>query len=408
MEGNKKQKINTLSVLNGGIDMQLSLTDEQIMIQETVRNFVQQELLPLEMEFIRNAREGKQGITTEKYKELQLKAKEFGFWGLSTPLEYGGADLSLVMKVLINIELGKTIIPFHFGGDADNILYHCNEKQKQKYLYPVISGERVSCFALTEPGAGSDARNIQTSATKDGNDWIINGEKIFITNGNEADFAIVFAVTDKEKGGKGGVTCFLVDREMGWRSENIHTIDGWDPASLIFDNVRVPEENVLGTIGQGFELGLQWITNGRTLIPARAIGIAERLLQMGIEYSQTRYAFKQPISEYQAIQWMLADSAVEIEASKWLVLNAAYTADLGKNAQHNATVAKLYGSNMVNRVVDRILQVHGGMGLTKELPIELWYRSVRKYRVFEGTDEILKRTIARNLLTGKVKVGDLV
>lgn len=385
--------------------MQLSLTDEQKMIQDTVREFVRKELIPLEFEFIRNEREGRTGISKERYKQIQLKGKEAGFWGLSTPEKYGGIDLDLLTRVIINIELGKTIIPFHFGGDADNILLHCNEEQKQKYLYPVINGERISCFALTEPGAGSDARNIQTTAIKRGNEWIINGEKIFITNGNEADFAIVFAVTDKEKGGHGGVTCFLVDREMGWRSENIHTIDGWDPASLIFDNVRVPEENILGEVGQGFELGMKWITNGRTIIPARAIGIAERLLQMGIEHSKTRIAFNHPISEYQAIQWMLAESAVEIEASKWLVYNAAYTADIGKPSQYNAAIAKLYGSNMVNRVVDRILQIHGGMGLTKELPIELWYRSVRKYRVFEGTDEILKRTIARNLLSEKVKAG---
>lgn len=385
--------------------MQLTLTDEQKMIQDTVREFVRKELIPLEFEFIRNEREGRTGISKERYKKIQLKGKEAGFWGLSTPEKYGGTDLDLLTRVLINIELGKTIIPFHFGGDADNILYHCNEEQKQKYLYPVINGERLSCFALTEPGAGSDARNIQTTAIKYGHEWIINGEKIFITNGNEADFAIVFAVTDKEKGGHSGVTCFLVDREMGWKSENIHTIDGWDPASLIFDNVRVPEENILGEVGHGFELGMKWITNGRTIIPARAIGIAERLLQMGIDHSKTRIAFNHPISEYQAIQWMLAESAVEIEASKWLVYNAAYTADIGKPSQYNATIAKLYGSNMVNRVVDRILQIHGGMGLTKELPIELWYRSVRKYRVFEGTDEILKRTIARNLLSEKVKVG---
>jgi acyl-CoA dehydrogenase len=387
--------------------MQLTLTDEQKMIQETVRDFIRKELIPLEIEFIRNEREGRTGISKQRYKEIQLKGKEVGYWGLSTPEKYGGTNLDLLTRVLINIELGKTIIPFHFGGDADNILYHCNEEQKEKYLYPVINGDRLSCFALTEPGAGSDARNIQTTAIKDGNEWIINGEKIFITNGNEADFAIVFAVTDKEKGGHGGVTCFLVDREMGWKSENIHTIDGWDPASLLFDHVRVPEENILGEVGHGFELGMKWITNGRTIIPARAIGIAERLLQMGIDYSKTRIAFNHPISEYQAIQWMLAESAVEIEASKWLVYNAAYTADIGKPSQHSATIAKLYGANMVNRVVDRILQIHGGMGLTKELPIELWYRSVRKYRVFEGTDEILKRTIARNLLSEKVKVGSL-
>lgn len=386
--------------------MQLRLTDEQQMIKETVREFVEKELIPLEPEFLRNQREGRVGISKEKIKELQLKAKEAGFWGISTPEEYGGANLSPIMQVIINIELGKTIIPFNFGGEADNILYECNEEQKKKYLIPVINGERQSCFALTEPGAGSDAKSIKTRAVKDGNEWVINGEKIFITFGLEADFAIVFAVTDKEKGANGGITCFLVDRDMGWRAEEIHTLDGWNPATLILDNVRVPEENVLGEVGKGFELGLRWITKGRTGIPARAVGIAERLLQMGIDYAKERIAFGKPIAEYQAIQWMLADSAVELEAAKWLVINAAYMAEQGKDARHHASIAKLYGANMVNRVVDRVLQIHGGMGLTKELPIEYWYRAVRKYRIFEGTDEILRRTIARNLIKGYVKIGE--
>ncbi|MDA5108362.1 acyl-CoA dehydrogenase family protein [Brevibacillus thermoruber] len=388
--------------------MDFTLTDEQKMVQRTVREFVQKEVMPLEQQVLRNEREGRPGITREEIRALQLKAKELGFWGINTPEEYGGANLGPIMTALITMELGRTFVPFTFGGSADNILYYCNEEQKQRYLIPVINGERRSCFALTEPGAGSDARNIKMSAVKDGDHWVLNGEKVFITNGNEADFAMVFAVTDKEKGADGGVTCFLVDRDMGWRSEYIHTMGEWGPASLIFENVRVPEENILGEPGKGFALGMKWIGQGRWMIPARAIGAAERLLQMGIDYAKTRVTFGEPIAERQAIQWMIADSAVEIEAAKWIVLRAAWMAEKGLDARHQSSMAKLFGANMGNRVVDRVLQIHGGMGYTKELPIERWYREARLWRIYEGTDEIQRRTIARNLLKGYVKVGELL
>ncbi|MEK4425841.1 acyl-CoA dehydrogenase family protein [Solibacillus sp. FSL K6-1523] len=388
--------------------MDFTLNDEQKMIQKTVRDFVNRELKPLEQEVLKNEREGRPSISREKIKELRAKAKEMGFWGINTPEEYGGANLGPIMSVLIAMELGRTYVPFNFGGTADNILYLCNEEQKQKYLIPTINGERRSCFALTEPGAGSDARSIQMRAVKDGDEWVLNGEKVFITNGNEADFAMVFAVTDKEKGANGGVTCFLVDREMGWESEYIHTMGEWGPATLIFDNVRVPEENILGEVGQGFNLGMQWIGQGRYMIPAGGIGAAERLLQMAIDYSKTRVTFGKPIAERQAIQWMIADSAVEIEAAKWIVLRAAWMAENGMDARHQSSMAKLNGAIMANQVVDRVLQIHGGMGYTKELPIERWYRELRLYRIFEGTDEIQRRTIARNLLKGNAKVGELL
>lgn len=388
--------------------MDFSLTDEQKMIQKTVRSFVKKELIPLEAEVLRNERDGKPGISEEKIAELRSKAKDMGFWGINTPEEFGGADLGPTMTALIMMELGRTFVPFSFGGSADNILYYCNEQQKENYLLPVINGEKKSCFALTEPTAGSDAANITMRAVKDGNDWVLYGEKVFITNGNEADFAMVFAITDSEKGPQGGVTCFLVDREMGWHSEYIHTMGEWGPASLVFDNVRVPEENILGELGKGFALGMKWIGQGRWIIPARGLGAAERLLQMAIDYSHQRFTFGKPISERQAIQWMIADSAVEIEATRWLVLHAAWLAEEGRDNRHYSSIAKLYGTNMANRVVDRVLQIHGGMGYTKELPIERWYREMRVWRIFEGTDEIQRHIISRNLLKGNVKVGELM
>jgi acyl-CoA dehydrogenase len=386
--------------------MDFRLTDEQKMVQQTVRDFVTRELVPLEGDVLRNEREGRPGIERSKIKQLQQKAKEMGFWGINTPEEYGGAQLGPIMSAIIGMELARTFVPFNFGGSADNILFYANEEQKKQYLIPTINGERRSCFALTEPSAGSDPANIKMRAEKDGDHWILNGEKVFITGGHEADFTMVFAVTDPKKGAHGGVTCFLVDREMGWRSDYIPTMGVWGPASLYFENVRVPEKNILGELNGGFNLGMQWIGAGRWNIAARAVGVAERLLQMAIDYSKTRSTFGKPISERQAIQWMIADSHVEIEATRWLALYAAWQAEQHIDTRHAASVAKLFGANMANQVVDRVLQIHGGMGYTKELPIERWYREVRVWRIFEGTDEIQRYIISRDLLKGYVKVGE--
>jgi alkylation response protein AidB-like acyl-CoA dehydrogenase len=384
--------------------MDFSLSEEEVQIRDWVRTFVDKEIRPLEPEVLRRERDNKPGLTTDELNELRQKAKQSGFWGIQTPEEYGGMDLSAVMSALIEAELGRSFVQFSFGGYADNILYHANEEQKQRYLLPTISGERKSCFAITEPGAGSDAKNIRTRAEKDGSEWVINGEKTFITGGNEADFTMVFAVTDKEKGADGGVTCFLADRDMGWRSEYIDTMGQWGPAALIFENVRVPEENILGEVGQGFQLAMQWIGRGRYMLPARALGACERLVEMAIETSKNRVTFGEPISNRQAIQWMIADSGMEIEALRWLVLHAAWVVDSGMDSRQYQSMAKLYGGVKANEIVDRVMQIHGGMGYTRELPIERWYRELRLLRIYEGTDEIQRRTISRNLIKGHASV----
>ena len=379
-----------------------SLTDEERQIRDTVRDFIQREVMPLEPEVLRNERAGRPGVERAVIRGLQLKARRSGFWGVLTPEEYGGMNLGPVMAAIIAMETGRTFVPFQFGGAADNILYFANDEQKRRYLIPTIEGERISCFAITEPGAGSDARSIRSSARRDGGDFVINGEKTFITNGNEADFVMVFAVVPDE-----GVTCFLVDRDMGWKSEPIPTMGEWGPASLVFDEVRVPADSVLGEVGGGFDLAMAWIRRGRFMIPARAVGSAERLLQMAIDYAKIRHSMGQPIAGYQAIQWQIADSQVEIESAKWLTLYAAWREQQGLDGRHAASIAKLNGAVMANNVVDRVLQIHGGMGYTKELPIERWYRELRLLRIYEGTDEIQRRTIARNLLKGHARLGEI-
>lgn len=384
--------------------MDLSLTDEESEIREWVRTFVRKEIMPLEAEVLRRERRHEPGLTAEELAGLRATAKDAGFFGVQTPEEYGGMGLGAVMAALVEIELGRSFVPFSFGGEADNILYMANEQQRETYLVPTIEGRRRSCFAITEPGAGSDARAIRTAARRDGDEWVINGEKTFITRGNEADFAMVFAVTDKDKGASGGVTCFLVDRDLGWASEPIDTMGEWGPASLIFDDVRVPHENILGEEGRGFELAMRWIGRGRYLLPARALGACERLVDMGMEHARGRVTFGEPIADRQAIQWMVADSAVEIESLRWLILSAAWQVDQGLDSRHAQSLAKLHGGVKANEIVDRVLQMHGGMGYTRELPVERWYRELRLLRIYEGTDEIQRRTIARNLLRGHASV----
>ncbi len=385
--------------------MDFALSDEQRMILGTVRQFVQKELLPLEAEIQRAEVEARHFPDRTTVRELQATARKAGLWGLLTPEEYGGANLGFLMTALITMETARALVPFIYGGGADNILYQCTPAQRERYLLPTIEGERQSCFALTEPDTGSDATNIKMPAIRDGTDWVLNGQKVFITNGCEADFAIVFAVTDRSKGYKGGVTAFLVDRAMGWTSRRIETMGSWGPAELHFENVRVPAENVLGGVGNGFQLAMAWIGQGRLLIPARAVGQAQRLLEMGRDYARQRIAFGHPIADYQAIQWMLADSAVEIEQVGWLVLSAAWKADQSGDARHVISMAKLAGAEMIWRVADRVLQIHGGTGYTKEMPIERVMRDVRVYRIYEGTDEIQRRSIARNLLERNAPIG---
>jgi alkylation response protein AidB-like acyl-CoA dehydrogenase len=384
--------------------MDLTLSDEEREIREWVRTFVRREIMPLEPDVLSRERRHEPALTSPELRALQDKAKESGFFGVNTPEEYGGMGLSALMTALVETELGRSFVPFKFAGDADNILFLANEEQKSTYLEPTISGERKSCFAITEPGAGSDARAIRTKAVREADEWVITGEKTFITGGNEADFCMVFAVTDPEKGADGGVTCFLVDRDRGWKSEYIDTMGEWGPAALVFDNVRVPNSAILGEEGKGFELALRWIGRGRYLLPARALGACERLLEMGMEHARNRVTFGEPIAERQAIQLRVADSAVEIEALRWLVLTAAWQVDAGLDSRHAQSMAKLYGGVKANEIVDRVLQMHGGMGYTRELPVERWYRELRLLRIYEGTDEMQRRTIARNLLRGHASV----
>ncbi len=380
--------------------MNFELPEELKLLREMVRSFVQKELLPLEEQV-----EQEDDVPPDTLHRLRTKARDLGLLGINIPQEAGGAGLGVLANCIVREELGRSSLAMSYTVRGPSpILSFCTLEQREKYLTPCLRAEKRDCFALTEPNAGSDAAAIETTARRDGNYFILNGTKIFVTDGRKADFVIVFAVTDKEKKARGGITAFLVDKgtpgfsvgavfkKMGWR--------GTDLAELVFIDCRVPAENVLGEVGQGFPLAMKWVDQGRLGVAATALGTAERLLSLASDYARQRKTFGKPLSERQAIQWMIADSATEIAAARLLIYQAAWAGDEGQEIRQDAAMAKLYASEMAGRVADRALQIHGGMGYMKELPIERMYRDMRYNRIAEGTSEILRFLIARNLLKG--------
>lgn len=375
--------------------MDFSLSDETTMIRDVVRQFTENELFPLEQEFCLTGH-----LSLEKRLALQQKGRDLGFWALDVPKELGGAGLDQVTLSEIYRELYRSPVMFEFGGAVEPALYLCNDEQKERYFHPVVRGERRSCFAFTEPGTGSDLARIQTRAVRKGDRWVINGSKTFISHVDRADFIILFVNTDPGKGSK-GISCFLVDKDTPGLdiSKPIPTMgDDWDPYTLFFNDCEVPHENLIGELNQGFIVADQQLTHGRFMIAAFCVGIATRCLELATAYSKERITFGQPLASNQAIQWMLADSEVELMAAQLLVYQAASMADSGKAIRNEAFVAKLYATEMAQRVCDRAMQILGGMGYTRELPIQSFYRQARLWRIGHGSSEIHRMMIARNML----------
>jgi acyl-CoA dehydrogenase len=380
--------------------MDFELPEDVAMLQKTVRRFVQEELIPLETQ-VPEAEDLPAGIKAR----LEQKAKDLGLWLLDVPQEYGGAGLSCLMICVIYEEASKSVLlPFRgpgiFGPRVGPILLSCNDAQKEKYLFPIVRGEKRACFAMSEPNAGSDAASIRTTAVKDGDSYIINGTKTWISGASKSNFAQVFAVTDRSKGVK-GITCFLVDMNTpGVRITNrIELMIPDRPCEIVFEDCRVPESNIVGTCGRGFDIGQQWLLFSRIVNHgAKALGVAERCIEMSVKYAKQRVTFGLPLINRQAIQWMLADSACQLHATRLMVRHAAWKFDRGMNVQYETAMVKLYASEMVGGVVDKALQIHGAMGLTKDLPMERWYRDVRSRRITEGASEIQRMLIARSLI----------
>lgn len=377
----------------------IELSDELKMIRDQTRRFVEKELIPREEE-IENA--------DNVPEDIVQKLRQLGYFGIKTPPEYGGLGLGLLGYCIIQMELARTHTSINFLISGNNsigamgILYDGTEAQKKKYLPKLASGEWISAFALTEPGAGSDAAAISTRAEKKGDRWVINGMKHFITRADIADVFTVMALTDKEKRARGGITAFIVEKgTKGLRIGKPQRSMGSDTirqCEVYFDDCEVPEENVIGEVGWGFKVAMKVLEDGRVSQAARAVGIAKRLLDMSTSYAKQRVQFGKPIAENQAIQWMLADMATGIYATELMVYDAAIRKDRGERLGSVASMVKVFGTEMVGKAADSALQIHGGMGYMKECRVEHFYREVRLMRIVEGTSEIQRQIIARELL----------
>jgi alkylation response protein AidB-like acyl-CoA dehydrogenase len=382
--------------------MDFELPEHTREIKGLVRRLVEQYAMPLEQKFLRGER-----VTEEDQAGMTAAAKEVGLWGLNLPAEYGGAALSTLDNVVITEENSRCLVPIQFGGNA-GFLLACNDEQKERYLYPVLRGEKRYAFAQTEPSGGSDPGGMmETVAVRDGDNWVINGSKIFITRAGEADFTIVMAVTDNQKRQHGGVTAFLVDRDTpGFRLIRqipVMRAGGQDgflgPWELHFEDCVVPASQVLGQVGIGFRLAQAGLSTARMNIGAQCVGIADRCLEMMIGYAKQRMLFGEPLAAKQSIQSMIVDSAVEVQSTRLLTYDAAWKNDQGKDTRVEAGMMKLLASEMVGRVVDRAIQIHGAYGVTTELPFSHWYTRVRMMRIYEGASEVQKyQVVARALL----------
>ena len=398
--------------------MNFGLTAEQEMVVKTVRGFVEKELYPLEPEVERTGH-----VPKELGRDIQRKVKALGFYAPNIPEKYGGGGLDNVTMALLERELGRTSWALHvWWGRPSNILCACNEEQKPRYLAPTVSGEKIDALAISEPDAGSDVRGMKCSARKVGADWVINGTKHFISHADVADFVILFAATGEDSPsplavsdspsplageGRGGgskkrITCFLVDRgtpgfevRPGYQSVSVR---GYNNSILTFDDCRVPASQILGDEGQGFEMANTWLRSTRISVAATSVGKARRAFDLALNHAARRRQFGSPIGKFQGVSFQLADMVTEIDASEYLTLAAAWRLDQGLHADREIAQAKLYASEMAARVTDRAIQIFGGMGLMSELPLERMWRDVRVDRIWDGTSEIQRHIIARDLL----------
>ncbi len=378
--------------------MDFELTEEQRMIQEMARNFAEKEVAPVAAEL----------DETHRFPvELARKMGELGLMGVAVPEEYGGAGMDYVCYVVALEEISVACANTGVVMSANNslacgpILANGTEEQKKKFLAPMASGEKIGCFGLTEPSAGSDASNQKTTAVLDGDKWVLNGNKVFITNGTHADIAVVFAMTDKSKGAK-GISAFIVEKGTpgfsAGSAEKKLGLNASGTAELVFEDCRIPKDQLLGQEGQGFKIALQTLDGGRIGIAAQAIGIARAAMEQSAKYALEREQFGQPIAKFQAIQWMLADMATEIDASRLLAYRAARLQSSGQRYTKEAAMAKLFASETAMKTATKAVQIHGGYGYSKEYPVERFFRDAKITEIYEGTSEIQRLVIAANLL----------
>ncbi|MBN1375616.1 MAG: acyl-CoA dehydrogenase [Dehalococcoidia bacterium] len=379
--------------------MDFYLTEQQAMFQAMVRDFATNVIKP---EAVKIDEEGQ--FPAEIFK----KAAELGIFGISIDEKYGGSGMDYLSMTLCSEELSRasagfgTIFLANLSLACYPIYKFGTEEQKKKYVTPIATGEKVCCFALTEPGAGSDAGSCETTVTRQGDDFIINGNKIFITNGAEASITVVFATEDKTRGAK-GMSAFIVESNTPGYSvgklEHKMGIHGSSTAELVFENCKVPAANQLGESGKGLRYAMEAISSSRVTVAAQALGISQAAFDDALAYAQTRVQFGKPLAQHQAIQWMLADMATQIDAARLMVYRSAWLKDQGKPFLKEAAMAKLYAGEVSSFVTNKAVQIHGGYGYCRDYPVERYLRDAKITEIYEGTSEMQRMTIARALTT---------
>ncbi len=381
--------------------MDFELSEEQKMIQEMARDFTENEIKPKAPELDR----------TERHPvEIVQKMAELNLMGIAIPDVYGGGGADIVSYAVALEEISRgcasvgVIMSVNNSLVCDPIYTFGTEEQKKKYLTPLASGKKLGCFGLTEPEAGSDAAAQKTTAVLQGDEWVINGKKNFITNGNVADYCVLLAMTDRSKGSK-GISSFIVDCKAPGFSVGVVEkklgIKASGTAELIFEDYRMSKENLLGQVGQGFYVAMNTLDGGRIGIASQALGIARAALEAATEYSKTRVQFGKPISQFQAIQWMIADMATELDAARLLTLRAAFLKDHKMRYEKEAAMAKLYASEAASRITTKAIQIHGGYGYIQEYNVERHFRDARITELYEGTSEVMRLVISSNILKGR-------
>ncbi len=381
--------------------MNFGLSFEQQMIVDTVREFVEKEIYPHEAEVDKSGE-----VPLELGHEIRDKCLEAGYFAANIAEEFGGGGLGHLDFTLLERELGRgsnglTV----FFGRPSGILMACNKEQQEKYLIPAVKGEKFDALAMTEPAAGSDVRGMKCNAKLDGGDWVVNGSKHFISHADIADFIIVFIATGEEQSARGTrkkITCFLVDRgtpgfeiRPGYNSVSHR---GYKNCILNFDNCRLPASQILGELHRGFDIANDWLYATRLTVAATSVGRARRAFELALPYTVERKQFGQQISKFQGVSFKLADMITEIDAADWLTLSAAWRLDEGMGANREIASAKLYATEMLARVTDEAIQIFGGMGLMDEMPLERFWRDARVERIWDGTSEIQRHIISRELL----------
>lgn len=381
--------------------MHFGLSEEQEMIVSTVRSFVEKEIYPHEAEVERTGH-----VPHELGETIKQKCIDLGFYACNFPEKVGGAGLSHMDFTLVERELGRGSMALtHFFGRPQNILMACNDEQRDRYLLPAVRGDRMDALAMTEPDAGSDVRGMKCQALRDGGDWVVNGSKHFISGAEHADFFIVFIATgvdETPKGPKRRITTFLVDRGTpGFdvrEGYNSVSHKGYKNYILTFDDCRLPDAQVLGEVDGGFAVMNEWLYATRLTVAAFSVGRARRCFDYALNYAAERTQFGQPIGKFQGVSFQIADMITEIDAADWLTLAAAWRLDQGLPSNREIASAKLYASEALARVTDATLQIFGGMGLMDDFPIERFWRDARVERIWDGTSEIQRHIISRDLL----------